>query len=229
MLTPIAARRPRQPALASPARERYDPIMNHERQRHRRSLLAGIAAGLCLIGMGALAPQTSRADDAELLAALKLPDHFGIMRHARAPGSDDPPNFRLGDCATQRNLSDGGRDQARAIGARLRASGISTARIVSSQWCRCLDTARLLGFGDAEELPYLNSLVSYPGQAARMTADLENWLGSAVLDRPTLLVTHQVNIDALVGAYPREGAIVVVQRREGGGLEVLGTLEALED
>jgi phosphohistidine phosphatase SixA len=166
------------------------------------------------------------AQEAELLTALQSPGHLGLMRHSTAPGSDDPPNFRLGDCSTQRNLSSGGRSQAAAIGERLRAAGLSRVRVVSSQWCRCLDTARLLAIGSVEELPSLNSHISYPGQGGAMTRSLRSWILEQALDRPTLLVTHQVNIAALVGAYPEEGDIVVVQRTPGGDLRVLGTIAA---
>ena len=146
------------------------------------------------------------------------------MRHSTAPGSDDPPNFTLRDCATQRNLSAGGRDLAQAIGARLRAAGLTNARLVSSQWCRTLDTARLLGLGAVEELPALNSLVSYPEQSAAMTADVRRWIQAQDLTRPTILVTHQVNIGAIVNVYPDEGEIVVVQRTPAGELRVMGTI-----
>lgn len=174
-------------------------------------------------------PRAGSTDDAALYAALKLPGHVGLMRHATAPGSDDPPNFRLGDCTTQRNLSDSGRAQAAAVGAQLRRNGIVDARIVSSQWCRCLDTAGLLAVGPVEELPYLNSLVSHPREARTMTADLKQWLLEQDLNRPTILVTHQINIAALVDSAPREGAIVVVQRSNDGELTVLGTIAPIAD
>ena len=182
-----------------------------------------IVALLCALP---LAWQAEAAEPEELIAALAQPGHVGLMRHARAPGNDDPPNFTLGVCATQRNLSAAGREHAAATGAWLRDQGITAARIVSSQWCRCLDTARLLDLGEIEELPALNSLVSYPGEAATRTAELRTWLQAQPLERPTLLVTHEVNIGALVRSFPAEGEIVVVRRGAGGELEVLGTVVA---
>lgn len=191
-------------------------------------LLAGLLA--CLLGGAPLAWSQPAGDEgAALLAALQSPGHVGLMRHSTAPGFDDPPNFRIGECATQRNLSAGGRAQAAAIGARLRASGIVDARVVSSQWCRCLDTARLLDIGPVEELPQLNSLVSYPRESRAMTVELRQWLGEQDLSRPTILVTHQINIAALVNSAPREGAIVVVRRTESGDLAVIGTLQPRAD
>ena len=78
------------------------------------------------------------------------------LRHALAPGTFDPPNFRLGDCSTQRNLSDEGRQQARRIGAWFRAQGLTPARVRSSPWCRCVDTAAL-AFGTHEAWAALGS------------------------------------------------------------------------
>ncbi len=182
-----------------------------------------IALVLATTGAVLASSQAAHAQD-NLIAALRTSGHLGLMRHSTAPGSDDPPNFRLGDCSTQRNLSAGGREQAQAIGARLRAAGLTNARLVSSQWCRTLDTARLLGLGAVEELPALNSLVSYPGQSAAMTADVRRWIQQQDLTRPTILVTHQVNIAAIVNVYPDEGGIIVVQRMPSGELRVLGTI-----
>jgi phosphohistidine phosphatase SixA len=173
---------------------------------------------------GLAAPAQAQTDDADLLARLQDGNHIGLMRHSTAPGSDDPPNFRIGDCSTQRNLSQGGRDQAVVIGQKLREAGIDDARVVSSQWCRCLDTANLLEIGEVEELPYLNSLVSYPGQGGQMTRDLAAWIAEVDLSRTTILVTHQINISSIVRSGAGEGDIVVVRRETDGGLSLVGRL-----
>jgi phosphohistidine phosphatase SixA len=185
--------------------------------------MAKFRVALCLLVVATTAA-AARQDD--LVAQLRTSGHLGLMRHSTAPGFDDPPNFRLGDCETQRNLSDGGRTQARAIGAKLRSAGLSNVRLVSSQWCRTLETARLLNLGSVEELPALNSLVSYPGESTARTAAARRWILDQDLTRPTILVTHQVNISALAGASPGEGDIVVVQRTSGGELRVIGTIRA---
>ena len=164
------------------------------------------------------------ADDADLVAALQSGEHIALMRHAIAPGSGDPPNLRIGDCSTQRNLSDGGRTQASEIGVHLRESGLTEARLVSSQWCRCLDTARLLSLGDVEELPFLNSLVSYPSERAEMTRSLRSWISEQDLSGPTLLVTHSINIGALIGRPVAEGEIIVVERTAVGELSPVGSI-----
>ncbi|MEQ8665907.1 MAG: histidine phosphatase family protein [Rhodospirillales bacterium] len=165
----------------------------------------------------------ARASEAGLWQAVRAGEAFAIMRHAYAPGFGDPDNFALGDCSTQRNLNDQGRDQARAIGERFRANGIDAAYVVSSEWCRCRETAELLGLGDVEELPALNSFFANRSNAEPQTADLREWLASQPFDRPLVLVTHQVNISALTGRGTSSGEIVVVQM-DGGRVEVLGSI-----
>lgn len=139
-----------------------------------------------------------------------------LMRHAEAPGTGDPPGFRLGDCATQRNLDAGGRAQARATGALFRARGIERARVFTSQWCRCRETAELLGLGPVEELPALNSFISDRARRGPQSEATLAFLADLPAGTPVVLVTHQVNITALTDVFPRSGEIVVVRQRRGG-------------
>ena len=164
------------------------------------------------------------ADAPELIRTLQSGGHIALMRHSIAPGSGDPSNLRIGDCSTQRNLSDDGRAQASGIGQILRESGLMEARLVSSQWCRCLETGRLLSLGEVEELSFLNSLIAYRGQNAEITASLSSWIKDQDLSTPTLLITHSVNIGALIGSYPQEGEIVFVERSDSGDLHVIGSI-----
>jgi len=169
-------------------------------------------------------PASAGADaEAELWAAMQRGGHVVLMRHAEAPGTDDPPGFRLGDCATQRNLSEAGREQARAIGARFRKHGIRNLPVYSSEWCRCLDTARLLDLGEVTPYPGLNSFFRDPGQEARQTAEVRELIRRLRGGPSAVLVTHQVNITALTGVYPRSGEIVVL-RPDGDGLAVIGRI-----
>ncbi len=176
---------------------------------HRRTLLA------------ALLPLATPARAEDPLLLLARGDHVGIMRHAIAPGSGDPPAFRLGHCATQRNLSEEGRVQARRIGDRLRAAGLRDSRVLTSQWCRAQETAALLGFGPPEDLPPLNSFFAERGEGAARTAALREWIAAARLDRPVVLVSHQVNITALTGVFPSPGELVLLHRA-GNALELAG-------
>lgn len=170
-------------------------------------------------GLAAEAPAHSG-----LWAALHDGRHVALVRHATAPGVGDPENFRVEDCSTQRNLSEAGRRQAQAIGERFRANGIARAAVYSSQWCRCLDTARLLGLGEVMPFAGLNSFFRDSGReaassdAVRALAVRESRPGQALV-----LVTHQVNITALSGVYPAPGEIVVM-RVEGSTLQTVGSL-----
>ncbi|TIP29434.1 MAG: histidine phosphatase family protein [Mesorhizobium sp.] len=155
-------------------------------------------------------------------AALRSGEAIALLRHAAAPGSGDPPGFRLGDCSTQRNLSEEGRAQARAIGDLFRANGISSAAVYSSQWCRCLDTARLLGISEIVPLELLNSFFGDRSAAQQRTAALLAWLRGQRFGGPAVLVTHQVNITGLTGEVPDSGEMIVVRIPEAGPVQVIG-------
>ncbi|MBL8660264.1 MAG: histidine phosphatase family protein [Rhodospirillales bacterium] len=146
------------------------------------------------------------------------------MRHASAPGTGDPAGFRLDDCATQRNLSTAGRAEARAIGASFRAHDIAVADVYSSQWCRCLETARLLDLGPVAPLPLLNSFFASSDQEPAQMAALRAWLGAREANATAVLVTHQVVVTALSGVFPRSGEIVVARVLADGGLRVVGRI-----
>jgi phosphohistidine phosphatase SixA len=191
--------------------------------RFRRCLLVLLAWGL--VAQPAPAPA---ADEAELFEALRTGRAALLLRHALAPGTGDPAEFRLDDCATQRNLSAAGREQARAIGERLRAQGIAQAEVYSSQWCRCLETARLLDLGSVTALPALNSLFGDRAGGGAQTAALRDFLSAGPRAAPVVLVTHQVNIAALTGQGARSGEIVVVALPFEGEGSVLGRIPPLD-
>ena len=164
-------------------------------------------------------------NQAALWQAVRSGNVVVLMRHAIAPGTGDPIAFTIGDCQTQRNLSEAGRIQAQAIGNRFRANGIDKAQVFSSQWCRCLETAKLLELGTVEELPQLNSFFQQYERRDSQTEDLRKWINDQSLDQPTVLVTHQVNITALTGIYPGSGEMVIVKRTGSEALSVLGRIE----
>jgi phosphohistidine phosphatase SixA len=148
-----------------------------------------------------------------------------MLRHATAPGVGDPDNFRLGDCATQRNLSDQGRAEAGRLGERLRAQGIVSADIYSSQWCRCLETAELLDLGPVEPLPSLNSFFSRPDDRAPNLDALRRFLADLPEDGPpVILVTHQVTISAITGRSAVSGEAVVLTADGTGRPPVVATI-----
>ena len=164
------------------------------------------------------------AENSGLWEALRDRTAFAMMRHALAPGTGDPRTVVIGDCTTQRNLSESGREQARKVGTAFRANGIPAARVFTSQWCRCAETAELLGIGNVTPLPALNSFFTEMERRAGQTAALSEWIAGYKNNAPLVLVTHQVNITALTEVYPRSGEIVVARRGENGNIRVLGTL-----
>ncbi len=153
-------------------------------------------------------------------APLKAGGHVILMRHEKTvAGVADPPGFRLGDCSTQRNLSDAGRKDARRFGETLRTGGIAIGRVLSSLWCRCIETAKLaLPDMEPEADPSLGSFMEIRSTDDRnaalekMRATIAAWKGPGNL----LMVSHQVTISALAGESLPQGAILVVRPKPGG-------------
>jgi phosphohistidine phosphatase SixA len=168
-----------------------------------KGMRASVSARLALVLSIVLAPMAALAESG--WEALKRPGAIAIMRHAIAPGTGDPAEFRLGDCITQRNLDDRGRTQARAIGQAFRENGIVVDRVLSSQWCRCLETAELLDLGPVEEFPALNSFFADRSTRNAQTRETRSFLASLPDDARIMLVTHQVNITALTGRSVASG------------------------
>jgi len=190
-----------------------------------RSLAIRLVVPALLACLLAAVPSTAHADETEAMwTAVRLGEAVAIMRHALAPGNGDPAGFKLGDCSTQRNLSDEGRRQAVDIGQRFRDNGIERAAVYSSGWCRCRETAELLDLGPVETLSPLNSFFSHRDRRDPQTKALQEWLSGRKPSQPLVLVTHQVNITALTGTYTGSGDIVVVRQALDGGFTVLGKL-----
>ena len=176
-----------------------------------------------------LAQAADTTGDTELWEALAEGGHVALMRHALAPGTGDPAEFTLGDCATQRNLSARGREQARRIGQAFRDHGVPVGAVLSSEWCRCLDTAAELDLGPVKPFPALNSFFRDRSRGPQQTQELRQFIAQwaetdEAADGVVVMVTHQVNVTALTDVYPSSGEIVVLRPEPGGGFAVLGTL-----
>jgi broad specificity phosphatase PhoE len=187
----------------------------------RRILLASVVV---LDGWLWTTPGMAAGEETALWEALRSGGHIALMRHALAPGTGDPSEFSIVDCSTQRNLSEKGRQQATRIGDRFRENGILSATVYSSQWCRCVDTAELLALGLVTELPLLNSFYLDFERRQPQTQKLREWIARQDFKQPLVLVTHQVNINALTGVYTNSGEIVIVRRSDSGEIFVIGTL-----
>ena len=186
------------------------------RRRFTASLL-GLALGTPL-----LARAQRTGDPADFWALLRQGGNVLLMRHAQTePGTGDPPNFRLGDCSTQRNLSDAGREQARRIAAAFQREKIALDEVRSSAWCRCVDSAEL-AFGRNTVWPPINSFFRQ-GDSEQQTREVLQALQAFTAPRNLVLVTHQVNISALTGEFTRMGEMLLTRpgQRVGGLLQVL--------
>ncbi len=183
----------------------------------RRRLLASLGTAP-LIALPALA-------DDRAWAALSRPGAVAIMRHALAPGTGDPASFRLGDCRTQRNLDARGRAQAARIGQEMRSRGIRFDRVLTSEWCRCRETADLLEVGPVEPFPPLNSFFAERrANGPAQTSALRAFLDALGPQTRAMLVTHQVNITALTGRGVASGEILVIRMGGDGRVTVLGAI-----
>jgi broad specificity phosphatase PhoE len=182
--------------------------------------------------MGGLAPAVlllllatpAGAADGDLWTLLRGGGQVVVMRHAvTTPGVGDPPGFRLGDCPTQRNLTEAGRDEARRVGAAFRERGVPVGGVRSSRWCRCLETARL-AFGRAEPWEPLDSVFEDTHREPERTRAVRALAGTRPAGGNLVLVTHAVNIRALTGISPAPGEFVVLTPEGAGRFRVAGRL-----
>lgn len=185
------------------------PLHDHAAPRLTRRRLIGLAiASLSAAARAAGLPRIPLAEAARRLAGGGF---VLMMRHAvTEPGTGDPAGFTLDDCASQRNLSEAGRSQATAIGAALRSAGIRIDSVRASAWCRCRDTAEL-AFGRYEVWPALNSFFEDRPAGVARTREVARFASALQAPANAMLVTHQVNITELSGAWAAPGEIVVVR------------------
>ncbi|MDX2099408.1 MAG: histidine phosphatase family protein [Leptolyngbyaceae cyanobacterium bins.59] len=174
-------------------------------------------------------PSPTQVATSDLWLQLQQGKGFVVLfRHALAPGTGDPPEFRLNDCSTQRNLSAEGRQQAIRIGEAFRQRNIPVARVLSSQWCRCLETARLMNVGRVESFPVLNSFFQNRSTERSQTEQLRQFiLKNHDTKGVIILVTHQVNITAISNIVPPSGAAVVMRASTPNQVQLVGELDPL--
>jgi len=172
----------------------------------RRRFVAASLALACVPAWG--------ASGESIWKRLRAGGHVLLVRHASTlPGLGDPPGFRVDDCATQRNLSEGGRAEARAIGEAMRREKVPIARVYTSPWCRCRDTATL-AFGKADDWEPLSSVFDLPHREQEFTERVKQRIGGYSTRKPVgnvVMVTHNVNIAALTQLSVAPAEIVVVR------------------
>ena len=174
------------------------------------------------------APPAAADDTREAWAALVEGGHVAMIRHGNAPPGygGDPPGFKIDDCATQRNLDERGRAQARALGEAFRQHGVRVDKILSSPWCRCLETARLLALGPVENAWAVAASDKSPDRLAALKLLVFGWRGPGTL----VVVTHALTVQALVGIMPGQAETVVLRPRLAGepGVDIVGRIPAPE-
>lgn len=190
-----------------------------------KSSMMTVYVSVILAGSIILSAFNSLADTSEIIGRLKTGGHILMIRHAVAPGNGDPTNFKIGDCSTQRNLDETGRSQAKRIGNWLRANGVASALVYSSEWCRCLETARLLQLGSVDALPALNSFYERPQDRDPNISALKDFISRQPMDGELIvLVTHYVTIAAMTGESVSSGTGVLVELKEESSYDVVGRL-----
>ena len=145
-----------------------------------------------------------------------------FIRHAYAPGSGDPNNFNLNDCSTQRNLSIDGKKQAQYIGDFFTKNKIKIDKVLSSEWCRCKETAKI-AFKDFSTTNFLNSFYSskYAKNKNKQVKELNSYIKKFKSNKNLVLVTHYVLISEVLNYAPSSGEIVVSDKN----FNIIGTIE----
>jgi phosphohistidine phosphatase SixA len=175
-----------------------------------------------------IAPALAADDGREAWAALVQGGHVALIRHGNAPPGygGDPPGFKIDDCATQRNLDERGREQARVLGEAFRSHRVRVDRVESSPWCRCLETARLMAVGPVDSTWAVAASDKSPERLAALRQRVSSWRGPGTL----VVVTHALTVQALVGILPGQAETVVLRPKLGAepGVDVVGRVPVPE-
>ena len=175
---------------------------------------------------GLMTTQVAAAEEKELVKQMQSGNSVLMIRHALAPGVGDPEDFDVNDCSTQRNLDQRGRAQAQAIGQWLRDHGINNIKLYSSQWCRCMDTARLMDVGKVTPLPALNSFFESPADRVPNLAAVRKFIqDNSKPGELIVMVTHQVTISGITGKWTDSGHGKLVKVARNGDIQLSGELD----
>jgi len=196
----------------------------------RRRVLTqlGRIALTALVLSACITPGVVTADSGDAWAALVQGGHVALIRHGNAPPGygGDPPGFKIDDCKTQRNLDEQRREEARALGVAFRDHGVRVDRVVSSPWCRCMDTARLMAVGTVETSWALvpDRDPNSPVRLRELQELVSTWRGPGTL----VLVTHAFTVRALLGFLPIQGETVILKPAPGSatGGSLVGMIPA---
>ena len=160
----------------------------------------------------------------DLIQSLKEGGKIIFIRHAYAPGGGDPDNFDVNDCSTQRNLNNEGISQSKLIGEFFVKNKIQIDQVLSSEWCRCKDTAKY-AFKNFKTFNALNSFFSskFAQNEDKQIKDLKNFIQNWKSEKNLVLVTHYVVISSMLNMAVGSGEIVIINN----DYDVIGTIETM--
>ena len=162
--------------------------------------------------------------DQSVIEELQKGGKIVFIRHSLAPGNGDPENIDLTKCDTQRNLNQEGIEQSKNIGILFSDNNIQIDKVLSSEWCRCKDTARF-AFNNYETFKGLNSFYQekfykYKDQQIKsLKKYISNWNG----EKNLILVTHFVVISEMLNFGTSSGEIVVIDK----DYKFIGSIETM--
>ena len=160
----------------------------------------------------------------KILKSLKEGNKLVFIRHAIAPGNGDPNNFDINDCSTQRNLDEKGIEESEKIGLFFKNNKIKIDKVLSSQWCRCKDTAKY-AFNNFETFNALNSFYDekFAANEAKQIKDLKNYIKNWNSDKNLVLVTHFVVISSILNTGSSSGEIIISDKN----FNIIGSIDTM--
>ena len=160
----------------------------------------------------------------KILNSLKDGKKLVFIRHAIAPGNGDPNNFDINDCSTQRNLDEKGIEESKKIGLFFKNNKIKIDKVLSSQWCRCKDTAKY-AFKNFETFDALNSFYDekFAENETKQIKDLKNYIKNWNSDKNLVLITHFVVISSILNTGSSSGEIIISDKK----FNIIGSIDMM--
>ncbi len=179
---------------------------------------------LTILFIGLLNINTNAFSNDVILRSLEEGKKLVFIRHAIAPGNGDPNNFNINDCSTQRNLDKNGIVQSKKIGLFFKKNKVKIDKVLSSEWCRCKDTAKY-AFQHFETFDALNSFYDerFAANEAKQIIDLKNYIKDWDGDKNLVLVTHFVVISSILNIGVSSGEIIVSDKN----FNIIGSINSM--
>tara|TARA_B100001540_G_C15765545_1_gene623806 strand:- start:195 stop:746 length:552 start_codon:yes stop_codon:yes gene_type:complete len=179
---------------------------------------------LVVLFFGLLTLNSNSFSSDKILNSLQEGGKLIFIRHAIAPGNGDPDSFDLKDCSTQRNLNEKGIKQSKKIGRFFKINKIKIDKVISSEWCRCKDTAQI-AFGKFETYNALNSFYDerFAPNELKQIEDLKNYIKKWDSKKNLVLVTHFVVISSMLDIASSSGEIIISDKN----LKIIGNISTM--